>query len=120
MKMLPLAGALIFLDGDKTTTSYAPNLSVPAEPEDNDAYRARAIALGYASDTAAMSRDHELGHHLLAHWLGLPHSPTLRAVADGNLNHPLWRYEEAAVLALQAFAMAQGIRLEDVTKRQDR
>jgi hypothetical protein len=116
--LLRLAGAFISCGANRTTTLYDDIITpVPAEPEDTDAYRARAIALGYGSDTAAMSRDHELGHHLLAHWLGLPHSPTLYAVAGGNLDHPLWRLEEGAVLALQAFAMAQGLRLEDVARR---
>ena len=116
--LLRLAGAYISCGANRTTTLYDDIITpVPAEPEDTDAYRARAIALGYGSDTAAMSRDHELGHHLLAHWLGLPHSPTLHAIAGGNLNHPLWRLEEGAVLALQAFAMAQGIRLEDLARR---
>jgi hypothetical protein len=54
-----------------------------------------------------MSRQHELGHHLLAAALGLNHSPTMMALARGTV-WPRWRIEEAAVLALQAYSRAVG------------
>src|ERR1043165_5379827 len=73
--LLRLAGAYISCGDNRTTTLYDDIITpVPAEPEDAGAARARAIALGYGSDTAAMSRDHELGPDLLARWLGLPPS----------------------------------------------
>jgi hypothetical protein len=113
---LNLAGAVIELhDSGLTRTLYAWG-DVPAWPQDDEAYRARAFELGYGADTALMSREHELMHHLIAHWLGLPLSPTLAAVASGSVDDD-WRLEEAAVLAIQAFARAKGINLVDLAKK---
>ncbi|WP_342643461.1 hypothetical protein [Rhodoligotrophos ferricapiens] len=63
-----------------------------------------------------MSRDHEATHHLLATWLGLPHSPTLYGVA-AKQTYPDWMLEEAAVLAIQAFARANGVDLTTLAIR---
>lgn len=63
-----------------------------------------------------MSRDHELGHALLAHWLGLPHSPTLKGVASGRY-WPHWQVEESAVLALQRYARLAGVDLATLAGR---
>lgn len=99
-----------------TVTRLADGAEIHARPQDDGTYRARAVSLGYGADTAAMSREHELGHAILATMLGLPESPTLRGVADGNY-WPNWREEEAAVLALQAYARAAGVGLEDIADR---
>lgn len=93
-----------------TRTVFADGAHVDALPQDDDAYIARAEALGYGGDTLAMSREHELLHSLIAHWLGLPESPTLRGVATGNY-WPNWHAEECAVLALQKYANAAGVDL---------
>jgi hypothetical protein len=75
---------------------------VPAAPQDTDAYRQTARACGYGDDTAALSRDHELAHTILAEARGLPWSPTLYSVAHG---HPLplgyVPEEEETVLSFQ-------------------
>ena len=116
--VLHLAGAQVRLHEDGvTTTVYPDGGCVPACAEDNDAYRQTALEHGYGADTALLSREHELGHSLLAHWLGLQYSPTLRAVADGRAGEGDWR-EEAAVLAIQRFARARGIDLVAVARRE--
>jgi hypothetical protein len=81
------------------------------------------VSLGYAKDDASlswdglvqMSRDHELGHALLAHCLGLSHSPTLRGVAAGRY-WPHWQAEEAAVLGLQRYARLAGVNLLEIAR----
>jgi hypothetical protein len=108
-----IAGAEIELHEDGLTVSRYPWGEVPARPQPNDGYRLRAIELGYGEDTALLSREHELTHHLLAHWLGLAASPTLAAVARGTTDAH-WRLEEAAVLAVQAFARAKGLSLVEI------
>jgi hypothetical protein len=112
-----LGRARIEFDGDLTTT-VLPAGKVPAVPQDNDEYRARAEALGYGDDTALMSREHEIGHALLAVWLGQPYSPTLFGVATGQ-HWPHWHDEEAAVLALQRYARVLGVDLVRVAERRD-
>src|SRR5436190_16441480 len=106
---LRIAGAEITFNGNLTLTQY-PHGMVKAWPQDNEAYRKRAFDLGYDQDTALMSREHEIAHHLLAHALDLPHSPTLWAIAGGRV-YGSWMLEEAAVLALQAFTRAKEIDL---------
>jgi hypothetical protein len=63
-----------------------------------------------------MSREHELGHHLISAMLGLPHSPTMWAVAHGT-EDPTGPLEEAAVMAVQRFARAVGASLVDAALR---
>ncbi len=89
---------------------YASHLGQPGQEE-------LARSLGY-SDATAMNRHHDLTHSLLAHWLGLPHSPTLRGIADKNY-WPHHKLEEAAVLAVQAYALAAGIDLIKVAEHAD-
>jgi hypothetical protein len=100
---------------DFVSTRYPGLPPIDACPHDTDEYRAQARELGYGDDTAAMCREHETAHHLLAALLRLPCSPTMRGLAlhaagIGPL-WPGWREEEAAVLALQAFARACGVDL---------
>ncbi len=113
MKLIRLAGAEIELhDSGLTITRYG-SRQVDALPHDSGEYRQRAFDLGYGTDTARMSREHEVGHSLLAHLLGLPASPTLIEVAHGRTwRH--WRQEEAAVLALQGYARVAKVDLEAV------
>ena len=108
--MIRLGTATVELHGDLTITRLHDGKTIPARPQTDDAYLARAEALGYGGNTLAMSREHEIGHSLLAHVLGLPESPTLRGVAEMRY-WPAWRAEEAAVLALAAYARAAGVDL---------
>ena len=90
-----------------TETCYHDGTRVTATPEDSDAYRANASALGYGTDTAALSRDHEILHTFLAEALGYGSSPTLWAVAHNfeAQTAPVWEQEEeeAWTLAFQSF-----------------
>jgi hypothetical protein len=116
MRIIRLAGAEIELHDTGYTVTRYPEGEVPAIPQDTDEYRARAESLGYGSDTARMSREHELAHHITAALLGLPCSPTMMGQAIGK-HAVCWRQEEAAVLALQAFARCVGVDLEAVAER---
>lgn len=116
---LPVPGGVVELHAHGLTVTRYPTLApVDALAQDTDEYRARALALGYGEDAGLMSREHELGHHLLAGLLRLPCSPTMRGlalVATGIGPHwPAWRKEEAAVLALQAYARAAGVSLVEI------
>lgn len=64
-----------------------------------------------------MNRTHDLAHTILAAALGLPASPTLSAMAGGRKHWPYWWREEQAVLALQGYAAAAGVDLEEVAAR---
>lgn len=111
MRAVRLGGAEIELHDDGlTVTRYSARAVVEAAAQDSDEYRRRAQELGYGTDTARMSRDHEISHSLLAHWLGRPASPTLIEIAHGR-KWKHWRLEEAAVLALQAYAIAARVDL---------
>jgi hypothetical protein len=123
--ILHLAGSSIEMEASGlTTTLYGDGRFVKAWPGDSAEDRARAVSLGYAKDDASltwdslvqMSREHEAGHAVLAHILGLPHSPTLKGVADGRY-WPHWQAEEAAVLGLQRYARMAGVDLVDVARR---
>lgn len=112
MQELAIGQATIELhDSGLTVTRFMDGTFVEALPHDTDEYRARAAELGYGKDTAAMSREHELAHAILARELRLPVSPVLWAVAHGEPPPTDNAWEEAAVLAFQAFARARGIDL---------
>jgi hypothetical protein len=116
-RIFKLGGATVTVHADGLTcTRLADGCEIPAAAQDTETYRQRAAELGYGEDTTAMSREHEIGHSILAEILGLPESPTLRGVARGKYFEG-WRAEEAAVLGLQAFARAAGISLLDVAER---
>ena len=74
-----------------------------AVPHATDDYRATAERLGYAGDTAALSREHEFCHNFLARRLFRSHSPTLWAVAhpDDPGNVPLWQQEQEEALVME-------------------
>ena len=77
--------------------------------------------LGYVGDTAALCRDHDPLHAILACALGYGHSYSLRfATSPGSLStaeHTVARREEAAVMALQSLSRAHGMTARDVAKR---
>jgi hypothetical protein len=117
--MLHVGGALVELWKNGATTSIYHGVgAVSAVAHDTDEYRARAQSLGYGSDTARMSREHELTHHLLADLLGLPYSPTLHGVAAQKI-YERNNIEEAAVLAIQAFARAVDVDLVEIALKKD-
>ncbi|WAJ27556.1 hypothetical protein [Antarcticirhabdus aurantiaca] len=114
--IIRLAGSEIEIASWGVTTLYPDGLSVPAAPQDDATYRARAEALGYGADTMCMCVDHEVAHAVLAHVLGLRHSPTLRGVAEGAY-WPHWQAEEASVLGLQRYARMSDVDLVKVAQR---
>ena len=80
--------------------------------------------LGLYDDGLTITRLHDgkqvwpsrVAQTLLAHWLGLPESPTLRGIADGTP----WEHEfdeHLAVVALEAYALSAGVDLEQVASR---
>lgn len=90
-----------------TETCYHDGARVTATPEDSDSYRANAVELGYSSDTASLSRDHEILHTFLAEALGYGSSPTLWAVAHNfeGATAAIWEQEEEETwtLAFQSY-----------------
>lgn len=93
------------------TTRFADGAVLVAAPVDDAESRAHASALGYRGADAvwAMTRDHDLLHTLLAEARGLPHSPTLHAVATGKPVDPAVADDEERIVFLLARAMNTGI-----------
>jgi hypothetical protein len=124
-----IGGATVEFFNRLTISRYPNGKTVEAAPHHTEEYRQRARDLGYISrdfqgndhpDTDAMSRDHEVCHHLLADLVGLPASPVMLACALGHPlppDHPPAGREEAAVLALQAWLRCIGIDPRDVARR---
>lgn len=85
-----------------TETVFHDGTRVTASPEDSEEYRTKARRYGYNDDIAALSCEHELLHTFLAEAFGLGSSPTLWAVAHGQLENmaPLWAQEEEEVFVL--------------------
>lgn len=79
-----------------------------AAPQDSDVYRGLAQELGYGDDTLRMCIEHELAHTLLAVARGLPWSPTLHAVAHGQV-YDQWQAEENAVIGFQRICRLAGL-----------
>jgi len=100
------------IDAASARTTLHDGKQIPAVPHDTDDYRATAERLGYGSETGRMCVEHELLHTALAYWLGLYESPVMRAVAedDGPVDG-ITSLEEAAVMAVQAYAVAVGVNL---------
>lgn len=103
-----------------TTTEYVGLPPLDACAVDDDYYRAKAAEFGHGDDLDGFVRYHELLHSaLFPRWLGLPHSPTLHALARRRAApdaptcpyYPLWRLEEAAVEATHRWARAAGVDL---------
>jgi hypothetical protein len=74
-----------------------------------------AHQLGYP-DMQSMNREHDIAHHLLALWLGLPYSLTLHAAATGHV-YAHAEVEEAAVMALVRLMRVLGLAVMDVARR---
>lgn len=105
-----IGATTVTITPEHTITRFADGTAVHAAHEDI-AHVGQAVTaqqLGYP-DVRSMNQEHDLYHTLLAHWLGLSASPTLRAVADGT-PYAQWAAEEQAVLALQHWAQTVGVR----------
>lgn len=118
MRTLRVGSADVHLHDDGlTVTELHDGKTIPACHDGSAYQRNSAYELGYGDDVDLASREHEIAHSLLAKWLGLPESPTLRGVADRSY-WPHWRKEEAAILGLQAYARAAGVSLETLAERE--
>jgi hypothetical protein len=86
-------------------------------PMHDASYRRTAREHGYGTDVARMCRCHEVTHSLIAH---LARAAVLARVPARGWRRPraddLTRVEEAAVLALEAYANAMGVDLVEVAK----
>lgn len=98
-----------------TETTFSDGSSLSARHDEQPGQRQTAAELGCSVER--MNREHDLTHSLLAAWLGLGQSPTLYGVAVGE-KYPLHDLEEAAVLAIQRFAIAAGVDLLALAERQ--
>jgi hypothetical protein len=67
-----------------------------------------AASLGYGADVAAMNREHDLTHAMVADWLGFPASWSLTAAAGGDVPAGLAEAEEAAAMAVQRLMRLAG------------
>src|SRR5690349_1216213 len=88
-----------------TITTFGDGAQLYARHDEQPGQRATADELGYDS-IEQMNVEHDVYHALLARWLGLRWSPTLRASSRG-LTCTVSETEEAAVLAIQKFALTQ-------------
>jgi len=115
-------------EGRYVETVFADGAKVSAMPHDTPEYRQHARELGYGDDTAAMSREHEVCHSLIAEARGEDVSPTLFAVAHNEPANTLHYFEERLVLDFQRYlnggpltpglvAEFDGITLKDEAKR---
>lgn len=100
-----------------TTITLPCGLVVEGRPHDTDGYRATAAALGYGDGpeaALACCRDHDALHALLAAWLGIPESYSLRQAAGLPIDADLAAIEEAAVMAVQALLVRGGGRMPQI------
>jgi hypothetical protein len=111
-----LGGVTVAIHDGWTLTRFADGAELHALHAVQPGQSKTAKALGYPS-AAALNREHDLAHSMLARLLGLPHSPTLRDAAAGKPATDLHAAEEEAVLAIQRFARALGIDLVDAALR---
>ncbi|GEM_PF-1938985 len=106
-KTLTFKYCWVHLSPGYTETIFHDGTRVTAVPENSDTYREKARRYGYGEDIAALSREHEVLHTLLAERLRDTGSPALWAVAHGQQEQvaPLWEQEEeeALVLAFQSY-----------------
>lgn len=118
MLLFRLGATEVELHDGYTVTRFPDGCEVHARHDQQPGQDRLARSLGYAR-AQDMNIHHDLAHTLLSTMLGLPHSITLRGVADNN-HWPGHHLEEAAVLALQAFANAAGIDLVKVAEAHSR
>lgn len=85
-------------------TTLPDGQQVPASPRSDSGPIARR--LGYGEDVAALTRDHDLLHSLLADWLGQPYSHSLAQAAGLPADSAVAALEEDVVLALQRYINA--------------
>ncbi len=105
---------------DYTVTSFPDGTRVVSEHGYNP--EQQKTADDHQMTVEEMNRGHDLAHSLLADLLGLPASPTLKAVAGRPYTpyYEWWWVEERAVLALQAYAKVAGVDLGALAAKRSR
>lgn len=111
--MIRLGNVTVEVTDEQTVTTFENGAQLVAHHAEQPGQDKTAQEYGLTVEQ--MNRTHDLAHSLLAHWLGLPASPTLQAVAEQRRD-PNWWIEERAVLALQSFAAAVGVDLVERAK----
>jgi hypothetical protein len=116
--LYPHCTVIIDEEAQYIETRFADGATVGSTPN-QDAHTLRmAEALGYGTDTWAMSRDHEMAHTWLAHVAGMPWSNTFWRIAhptaDGSIGDDEVADEETRVLDFQRQLDKAGARPWDV------
>lgn len=94
-----------------STVTLSCGAVVEGRPQDADAYRATAAALGYGDGPGAAlacCRDHDALHVALVAFLGIPESFSLRRAAGLLVDAEIAAIEEAAVMAVQMLLVRGG------------
>jgi hypothetical protein len=112
--VIRLGSAVVTIGDGYTVTQFADGSKIHALWAEQPGQAVTARRLGMS--VWELNRSHDVTHSLLAAWFGLPHSPTLHAIANGRL-YPENAAEERAVMAVQAFARAVGVDLMAVAER---
>ncbi len=99
--MILANGTRFTVGADWVRTVLPTGAEVHACPEKDSARMARL--LGYGTDIAAMTRDHDPLHSMLTDWLGMPWSYSLMQASGADVCPQLASLEETAVLAVQEF-----------------
>jgi hypothetical protein len=93
--------------GRRVETRWPDGVTLAAVPHATAEYRERAVSLGYSGDdpAAQCNSEHDRCHLWLCWQLGVPESPVLRALAEGQTPEPdACGFEEDLVLAWQRYA----------------
>jgi hypothetical protein len=109
-------GRLLQHPGGLVELAYDGLPVLPSWPHDTPEKRAEAADVA-GGDLFLANLQHELIHAIfLPRAFGWPHSPQLHALAElkgegRGGRHPLWGFEEMAVLAMRRYATALGVDL---------
>lgn len=98
-----------------TTIIFSDGTFVEGAPQGSPEQAATAERMGTTPEQ--MCRDHDPLHAILACALGQPCSYALYRVANDLPETPQAKFEEAAVLALQAYIVALGLDAPELAKR---
>jgi hypothetical protein len=115
MTKIAFNDVLVECHHNETITRFPDGTCCFADHAEQPGQRETAQRIGYAF-AEDMNRDHDMAHSLLAFFLGLPHSPTLKDVSENRPASEIHYIEEQAILSLQAYANAMGIDLFDVAR----
>ena len=110
-RVITLGSVVVHVEGSRTLTDFGDGHYCIGAHAEQDGQAETAASVGMSVEE--MNRCHDLTHSLLAHWLGLRHSPTLYGVATGHI-YQHHQIEETAVLAVQRWANVAGVDLANI------